>query len=130
MRHAIPAVVLLALAGCNPPTTELPALHPTTGTLTRDGKAVIGGALRFHATDGGDANTIVTAEVGNDGTFTAHTVSGAGKAVGRSPGAPAGKYYVTYTSPAADQQGAIPIDIAEPVTVEPKVNVLALKLSK
>lgn len=130
MRHAIPAVVLLALTGCNPPTAELPALHPTTGTLTRDGKPVNGGALRFHATDGGDTNTIVSAEVSNDGTFSVHTVSGAGKAVSRSPGAPTGKYHVTYTPPATDQQGAMPMDISEPVTIEPKVNVFALKLPK
>jgi hypothetical protein len=123
------ACLLLLLAGCGPPPATLPALHPTTGALTRDGKAVAGGALRFHPVGGEDANTIVTAEVGTDGTFTVHTVSGAGKAVGRSAGAPTGKYHVTYTPP-AENQGVPPADLPDPVTIEPKANVLSLKLPK
>lgn len=130
MRHT-PAVacLLLLLAGCGPPPPTLPALHPTSGTLSRDGKAVGGGALRFHPAGGEDANTIVTAEVGTDGTFIVHTVSGAGKAVGRSAGAPVGKYHVTYTPP-AENQGVLPVDLPDPVTVEAKANVLSLKLPK
>jgi hypothetical protein len=123
------ACLLLLFAGCGPPPPTLPALHPATGTLTRDGKAVAGGALRFHPAGGDDANTIVTAEVAADGTFTVHTVSGAGKAVGRSAGAPAGKYQVTYTSP-AETQGVLPVDLPDPLTIEAKSNVLGLKLPK
>ncbi len=131
MRTAVPLTWLLfLLVGCGPPPgAELPPLHPTTGTLTRDGKAVGGGSIRFHSTGGADANTIVTAEVGKDGTFTVYTVSGAGKAVGRSAGAPAGKYQATYTPP-AETQGVMPIDLSDAVTVEAKANVLALKLPK
>lgn len=131
MRTAVPlAGLLLVLAGCGPPPgAELPPLHPTTGTVTRGGQTVTGGSLRLHATGGGDENTIVTAEVGKDGTFTVHTVSGAGKAVGRSAGAPAGKYQVTYT-PQADSQGVMPIDLPDAVTIEAKANVLSLKLPK
>ena len=132
MRTALPfAAVLLALAGCGPPPgAELPPLHPTTGTLTRNGQPVKGGSLRFHATGGTDANTLVTAEVGADGTFTAHTVSGVGKAVGRAAGAPAGKYQVTYTPLAEAQSVASTVDLPDPVTVEAKANVLQLKLPK
>lgn len=122
--------LLAAFVGCGPPPgAELPPLHPTTGTLTRGGQPVKGGSLRFHATGGGDANTIVTAEVGGDGAFTVYTVSGAGKGVGRSAGAPAGKYQATYTPP-AETQGAMPVDLPDAVTVEAKTNVLALKLPK
>lgn len=131
MRTAVPlAGVLVLLVGCGPPPgAELPPLHPTTGAVTRGGQPVKGGSLRFHATGGADANTIVTAEVGADGTFTVHTVSGVGKAVGRSAGAPAGKYQVTYT-PQADSQGVTPIDLPDAVTIEAKANVLSLKLPK
>jgi hypothetical protein len=119
------------LVGCGPPPgAELPALHPTTGTLTRNGQPVKGGSLRFHVTGGADANTIVSAEVGTDGAFTVHTVSGAGKAVGRSAGAPAGKYQVTYTPLADSQSATSTVDLPDPVTVEAKANVLVLKLPK
>lgn len=127
----LPLLFLVAL-GCGTPSADkLPALHPVSGTLTRfDGKPPGGGALRFHATGGAGANTIVTAEVSADGAFVVYTAGGSGGTITRTLGAPAGKYQATFTPLTDEQSGRMAIDIPEPVTIEPKETVLKLKLPK
>ncbi len=131
MPRQLPLLFLLAVGCGTPPAEKLPALHPVSGTLRRhDGKPPGGGALRFHATGGGDANTIVTAEVNADGSFVVYTAGGSGGVVTRALGAPAGKYQATFTPLADEQSGRMAIDLPEAVMVEPKETVLKLKLPK
>lgn len=131
MPRLLPLLALF-LVGCGtPPAEKLPALHPVSGTLTRfDGKPSGGGALRFHATGGSDANTIVTAEVSADGSFVVYTAGGSGGTATRALGAPAGKYQATFTPLTDEQSGRMAIDLPGPVTIAPKENVLKLKLPK
>lgn len=131
MPRLLPFLFLLAVGCGTPPAEKLPALHPVSGTLTRfDGKSPGGGALRFHATGGADANTIVTAEVNADGSFVVYTAGGSGGTVTRALGAPAGKYHATFTPLTDEQSGTMAVDLPEPVTVESKETVLKLKLPK
>src|SRR5262245_29001621 len=94
------ASVLLFLTGCggkNQPKFD--ELHPVTGTLTAGGKAVTGGAVQF-SPDPAKPEFMVNSEVGADGTFRLSTVRTTDSKGERKPGAPAGKYQVTYSPPA------------------------------
>lgn len=130
------AIVLgvVVLAGCGgdgqPP---FPDVHPVKGVVKKGGKAVTGGGVRFDP-DPPKPEFIVTGNVEADGTFTLGTVRTTDKVAERKPGAPAGKYKVTYMPPAGDQTagGASfdPITAPNPVTVEAKDNDLTVDLGK
>ena len=125
---------LFVLAGCGgdsqPP---FPDLHPVKGVVKRGGKAVTGGGVRFDP-DPAKPEFLVTATVEADGTFTLSTVRTTDKVGERKPGAPAGKYTVTYMPPAGDQTAGggsfDPITAPTPVTVEAKGNEVTVELGK
>lgn len=125
---------LLVLAGCGgdnqPP---FPDLHPVKGVVKRGGQPVSGGGIRFDP-DPARPEFIITSTVEPDGTFTLATIRTTDKSGERKPGAPAGKYKVTYMPPAGDQTagGASfdPITAPGGVTVEAKENDLTVELTK
>lgn len=126
-------VVLAAVVGCGGGGSQpdFPAVHPVTGTITKSGKPVSGGVVRF-APDPDKQEFMINSEVGPDGSFKLSTVRATDRSGERKPGAPAGKYVVTYTPMVADQTTGLmePVVLAQPVTVEAKENKLTLELPK
>jgi len=121
---------LILLAGCGKPPAKFDDLHPVTGTiLTSEGKPVEAGVVVFEA-DPPKADFLTNSEVGSGGTFKLTTVRTNDSQGERKPGAPAGKYKVTFTPKLGDQTAGYqaPVTLPNPVTVEAKSNDLKLTL--
>ena len=128
------ATVTAALVGCGsgPSQPDFPDLHPVKGVVKRGGQPVSKGVVQF-APDPAKSDFLINSEVGTDGTFTLTTVRTTDSKGERKPGAPAGKYKVTFTPPLGDQTagGQInPIDVPTPATVAPGDNTLTIELPK
>jgi len=119
----------LVAGGCSKPAAKFDDLHPVSGTVTVGGKAVSGGTIRFMP-DPDKPDFLINSEVGTDGGFKLSTVRTNDKEGERKPGAPAGKYKVTYTFGIADQTAGNkdPITLPKEVTVEAKDNNLKIDL--
>src|SRR5580765_5231652 len=91
-------VAAIFLAACNnsPP---LPKTYPATGTVTKAGRAMKGGSIRFSLAS--DPTMVVTSEIGDDGGFKLRTVKDSRMA----DGAPEGEYEVTVQPPVTEQAG-------------------------
>lgn len=128
------AVSAAALLGCGSGASQpnFPDLHPVKGVVKRGGQPAARGTVQF-AADPANPDFLINSEVGDDGTFTLTTVRTTDSKGERKPGAPAGKYKVTYTPPLADQTagGQInPIDAPAPATVAAGENNLTIELPK
>ena len=125
---------LAALIGCGKDSSQ-PAfadLYPVKGVVTRGGVPVKKGAVRF-TPDPDKQEFTINSEVGEDGTFSLTTVRITDKAGERRPGAPAGKYKVTFVPHLGDQTAGgftDPVELPQVVTVEAKENDLKLELPK
>ena len=128
-------VLAVLLVGCggggNQPA--FPELFPVKGVVKRGGQPVSGGSVKF-TPDPDRPEFGINSEVGADGTFSLTTFRTTDKAGERKPGAPAGKYRVTYMPPAGDQTaGGVsfnPIEAPEPATVAALENNLTVELTK
>jgi hypothetical protein len=129
---AIPLAVV-GLLGCTEgKQADFPPLHPVNGVVKKDGKAVSGGTVQF-TPDPDKPEFLTNSEVGTDGTFTLSTVRTTDKKGERKPGAPAGKYKVTYSPPLGDQTAGpagVPIELPATVTVQSGDNNIPLELPK
>ncbi|HEY1188491.1 MAG TPA: hypothetical protein VGE74_12640, partial [Gemmata sp.] len=98
------AALAAALLGCgkDPSQPGFPDLHPVKGVVKRGGQPVSKGTVQF-TPDPAKSDFLVNSEVGADGTFTLTTVRTTDSRGERKPGAPAGKYKVTFTPPLGDQ---------------------------
>jgi hypothetical protein len=125
------AALLVGCGGDNQPA--FPDLHPVKGVVKRGGQPVVGGSVRF-TPEPDRPEFIVNSEVGPDGTFSLTTVRTTDKAGERKPGAPTGKYRVTYVPPAGDQTaGGVsfnPIEVPELVVVLAQENSLTVELTR
>lgn len=124
-------VGLSCLAGCGTNQPKFDELFPVTGTVTKGGKTMSGGSVVFEA-DPPKQGFLINSDVKADGTFSLSTVRTTDSTGERKPGAPAGKYKVTYTPSAGDQTAGYspPVVLSEPITVESKPNELKLELLK
>jgi hypothetical protein len=133
MRSAL-FVTLAVVLGCSSdPPVKWPELHPVKGLVKVGGKAVSGGSLHFRAEDAALTDFIVISDVEADGTFTLATRHVRDKTLELKPGAPAGKYTATFSTPQGDQtagKSAIPIQGTKLVTIVAGENNLTLELSK
>jgi hypothetical protein len=132
MRHVLAwtaAAVLFIGCSQEPPQPELPALNPVSGTVVRGGKPVAGGVVQFVA-EPDRPEFLTNSEVGPDGKFTLSTVRTTDSKGERLPGAPAGKYRVTYMPPVADQTTANlpPITLKNSVAIESSDSDLKIEL--
>jgi hypothetical protein len=124
----------LSACGCGR-GEELPPLHPVTGKVVQNGKAVAGGRVEFQPVKG-QGEIFINAEVGSDGRFTLATR----KRSLAGPGAPEGSYNVLYLPPlpagAADPadparaQALKPALFPTPFKVEARDNEFVLDLGK
>ena len=124
--------VLLAVSftlGCDKATTPpaLPDLHPVKGQILRGSQPVSGGYLTLRSD--ANINLMVTAKVGEDGTFEAFTMDTSHKESKRTAGAPAGTYRGEYGPPSTDQS-VQPIPLKDPVTIVAGPNDLKIILPK
>ena len=128
------ALALAAALGCSSePPVKWPELHPAKGVVKVGGKPASGGLVQFRAEDSAAADYLVTGDVGADGSFTLSTGHAQDRRGERKPGAPAGKYRVTYLPPQGDQTAgrpALPVDAPQPVTITPGDNNLPLDLPR
>ena len=125
-------VALVAGCGQNSGQPPFAELNPVKGVVNFGGQPVKGGAVQF-IPDPASAEFLINSEVGNDGTFTLTTVRTTDTKGERKPGAPAGKYKVTYNPPLADQTTgatANPIELPTPITVNAGANDLMIDLPK
>ena len=132
-RLLAPALAVL-LAGCGGvKQPEFPDVYPAKGVVKRGGKPVAGGSVQF-APVPERPDFLVNSEVGPDGTFALSTARTTDKVGERKPGAPAGKYRVTYLPPAGDQTaGGVsfdPVEVPGTVTVAARENNLTVELTK
>lgn len=124
----------LLLPGCSSSTTQpdFADLHQVKGVVKRAGQPVKGGVVTFTGVPA-DPAFIINSEVGPDGNYTLSTVRTTDTAGERKPGAPAGKYKVTYEPPLGDQTagGQIdPIELPATVTVQAGDNDIPLVLPR
>ena len=121
------------LSGCGSgKQPDFPDLHPVKGVVKRDGQPVKGGSVQF-TPDPDTPEFLINSEVGTDGAYTLSTVRTTDKKGERKPGAPAGKYKVTYTPPLSDQTAGgqlNPIELAQAATVSAGNNEIPLDLPK
>jgi hypothetical protein len=133
-RPLAPALAAL-LVGCGGGGSQpaFPDLYPAKGVVKRGGQPVAGGSVRF-TPEPDRPEFLVNAEVGPDGTFSLSTVRTTDKAGERKPGAPAGRYRVTYMPPAGDQTAGgvsfAPVEAQSAVTVASQENDLTIELTK
>ena len=128
-----PLAALLMLVGCDgrAKQSKFDDLHPVAGTISAAGKPVSGGTVRFMP-DPDKPDFLINSEVGTDGRFKLTTVRTNDSVGERKPGAPAGKYKVTYTPSVVDQTSGYkaPVTLPAPVSVEAKDNDLKIQLPK
>jgi hypothetical protein len=127
-------VLALFLPGCDTATKQpdFPDLHPVKGVVKLAGKPVNRGVVQFTSVPE-RPEFLVNSEVGDDGTFTLSTVRTTDKRGERKPGAPPGRYRVTYSPPLGDQTaGPVgePITAPQLVTVSAGTNELTIELPK
>ncbi len=133
-KAAVFALALLASAGCGTEAKQpdFPDLNPVKGVVTRSGRSVSGGSVRF-TPDPAQSDFVVNSEVGTDGTFSLTTVRTTDSKGERKPGAPAGKYKMTYTPPLGDQATGGPtgpVELPTPVMVKVGDNNVTVDLPK
>lgn len=119
------AIALMAVSGCNSaPTTPPPATHAVTGKVVqKDGQPyTAGGAIQFKSTV--DTSRIATGEIKPDGSFSISLVHENNLLSGMAEG----PHRVTVIGPSGADQ-VVPIyELKTIYTVEPKDNVLTIKL--
>jgi hypothetical protein len=123
----VPLFAAALVAGCQP-SGDISDLHPLTGTVTRDGKAVTSGGLQFTPVSGGTGGLTVDASVNKDGTFAAQSSKWSGKETVFKPGLKPGRYKVTYVPESDGQKTGLEVELPTVVVVEPKENTIALEL--
>jgi len=120
--------LLLGVIGCGPAASDLPPLHPVTGSVTQDKKPLKDCQLRFNPEKGGE-RLVITGVCDAEGKFklsTFHSTSNA-----RQDGAPEGSYKVVLTLPMnADQSGGGKVDWKDPVIVKSGANQADFELPK
>ena len=105
--------LVLGIMGCGgPKPPDFPALIEVKGVVKKGKEAVSGGEVQF--TPDMILPFSISSPVGTDGTFTLVTKRTTIKAGESKPGAPAGKYYVSYKYPEGNPGGTI--NFATPVT--------------
>lgn len=135
MRNRTVSVLALAvvlIVGCGTESTQptFPDLHPVKGVVKHGGKPVKGGSVRFNP-DPEKPEFSVNSEVSADGTYTLTTVRTTDKQGERKPGAPAGKYKVTFTPLLGDQTAggpSTPFELPSPVEVKPGENDIPIEM--
>lgn len=120
---ALPLLLLL-LAGCGGPPQ--PVLHPVTGTVTLGGKPAAGGGLIFLPESGVWGGQVINGSVNPDGTMTVTTSWMVNGKTLLAPGAPAGRYKVTYHPPGNGEKIGMETELLDVVAIEPKDNVVTL----
>ena len=134
MRSALFALAVVCVVGCsNDPVVKWPDIHPAKGVVKAGGKAVSGGSLQLRAEDAALADFHLTADVGTDGTFNLATGNAQDKKNERKPGAPAGKFKVTYFAPQGDQTAGrptLPVELPQPISIKTGENELVIELPK
>jgi len=104
------ALTLVIIAGCKgSKQPSFPDLNPVKGTVKRGDKTVTGGVVTFN-TDPPSSEFMINSEVGTDGSYSLSTVRSTDTKGERKPGAPAGKYTVTYRPPLAEQAPGVQTD--------------------
>ncbi|MSR52226.1 MAG: hypothetical protein EXS09_02925 [Gemmataceae bacterium] len=124
--------VLLAVGvavGCEKVTTPpaLPELQPVKGQILRGTQPVSGGYLTLRSDTNQDL--MVTAKVGEDGTFEAFTTDTSHKDSQRAVGVPVGTYRGEYGPPSTDQS-IQPIPLKAPIHIVAGPNELKIVLPK
>jgi hypothetical protein len=125
-RHITPVAFLFALLASGCGGLPQPVLHPVTGTVTLAGKPATGGGLIFLPESGTWNAQVINGSVNADGTFTVTTSWLVNGKTQLAPGAPTGRYKVTYHPPGNGEKIGAETELPEVVTVEAKENVLKL----
>jgi hypothetical protein len=132
MRTALFAASLAAMLGCSSDSgVKWPKLHPAKGIVKVGGVTVSGGEVHFRPEDTNIRDFNIRSEVEADGTFTLTTAHSQDGKKERKPGAPVGKYIVTYSAQQNDQttgRTAMPVESTQPVTIAPGENNLTVDL--
>jgi hypothetical protein len=134
MRNALLAAAIAAMLGCySDPPVKWTDTYPAKGVVKVGGKAASDGVIQFRPEDPANADFVVTADVAKDGTgsFTISTGHAHDRRGERKPGAPAGKYTVTYSPPQANQTASkpsLPITGSQPVVIITGDNNLTIDL--
>lgn len=131
---AVLTALLIVVGGCDAGSKQpdFPELHPVKGVVKLGGKPVKGGVVLF-SPEPERPEFLVNSEVGDDGSFSLSTVRTTDKKGERKPGAPAGKYRVSYSPPLGDQTaGPVgePVPAQQPVTIASGDNDLTIELQK
>jgi hypothetical protein len=130
---ALLALALAALVGCQgKPQPAFADLHPVKGVVKRGGTPANGGSVRFFPEED-KGEFIINSEVGPDGTYALSTVRATDSRGERRPGAPAGKYRVTYQPPLGDQAAGAATgayELPASVTVQAGSNDIPLDFKK
>lgn len=134
MRKTFFGVALLGILGCGDASKQpdFPELHPVKGVIKMGGQPVKGGAVRF-TPEPDRPEFLINSEVGDDGTFSLSTVRTTDKKGERRPGAPAGRYRITYTPMVMDQTAGgfmEPITPSQTYTVQAGPNDLTIDLPR
>lgn len=104
-------------------------LYPLKGTVTRNGQPVKGGGMILAPLASPVPGMSVNASVNLDGTFEAETLrTGKDGRTNAEPGAPAGKYKVTYHPPSNGSKMGLETELSGPVTLEAKANTIQIEL--
>lgn len=119
----VSCLLIVLTSGCGAKPAPLPELHAVTGQLVRQGAPVAGGFLSFKAVDT-QAAPMVNAQVDQDGKFRLMTIPEGGTA---TAGVPAGKYMVTYSPPALDQNN-LPVTLAQPIEIQASTTQITVDL--
>ncbi|MGL6073346.1 MAG: hypothetical protein ACRC8S_04185 [Fimbriiglobus sp.] len=119
--------VSMLITGCS---SEPPlVLHPVSGVVTKDGKPVRGGGMMFVPLDPSAKGFSVNAPVNDDGSYTAEVLqTGRDGRTNGTPGVPVGQYKVIYMPANDGQKMGLEVVLKEPITVEPKTNVIKIEL--
>lgn len=123
-RSVLALFVVILASGCSTePPVNLPATFPVVGkVLFADGQPLPGGAVQFQSTT--DTKTTALGEIAADGSFTL-TLYEEGQ---KLPGTIVGPHRVTVIPPMDDSQTAVPLELPEPFTVEPRENEFTITL--
>ncbi|MBN9121313.1 MAG: hypothetical protein J0I06_19535 [Planctomycetes bacterium] len=127
------AALVILSSGCEKGAklADFPELSPVKGVVKRDGKPVKGGTVRFNP-DPDKPEFLTNSEVKDDGTYSLTTVRTNDSKGERKPGAPPGKYKVSYIPALGDQTAGgktDPVEVKD-ITVKTGDNDIPIDLPK
>jgi hypothetical protein len=108
---------VLLIVGCEPRPQPKPTLYPTTGTITHNGKPVVGGGLIFLSRSKDPNSFVINANI-VQGAFTVETTRmNASGTTDTWPGAPVGEYDAVFHPISNGATMGLEVKFEKPVTI-------------